>query len=202
VSLGAHIILASQSAGRLHMLRNAGVQVEPQAPMLDETTLIQGLKAEGAKPRAIADQLAEAKAIKVSRKFPTGLVLGTDQILVTDDSQILEKPENAEQAIEHLTLLSGKTHRLISAAVFCESGNPVWRHSDTARLTMRPLSPTFIQQYVADHWDAIRHCVGCYRIEAEGAQLFASVSGSQFTIIGLPLLAVLDYLRPRDIMPS
>jgi septum formation protein len=202
MSLGAHIILASQSTGRLHMLRNAGVQVEPQAPMLDETCLIQGLKLEGAKPRTIADQLAEAKAIKVSRKFPTGLVLGTDQILVTDDGHIVEKPDSPEQAIEHLTLISGKTHRLISTAVFCEGGNPVWRHSDTASLTMRPLSSVFIQQYVADYWDAIQHCVGCYRIEAEGAQLFASVTGSQFTIIGLPLLAVLDYLRIRGFMAS
>ncbi len=202
MSTQSTILLASQSAGRLHMLREAGVLVEAHAPMLDETSLIQGLKAEGAKPRTIADQLAEAKAIKVSRKFPGGLVLGTDQILVTDDGQILEKPENEAQAIDHLTLLSGKAHRLISAAVFCEGGNPVWRHCDTATLTMRPLSAEFIRQYVADYWENIRHCVGCYRIEAEGAQLFASVTGSQFTIIGLPLMAVLDYLRIREYMPS
>jgi septum formation protein len=202
MTLGAPIILASQSAGRLHMLRNAGVLIEANTPMLDETSLIEGLRAEGAKPRNIADQLAESKAVKVSRKLPNALTLGADQILVTHDSRILEKPESPQQAIKHLTLLSGKTHRLISAAVFCEGGNPVWRHSDTATLTMRPLSNEFIEQYVADCWDSIRHCVGCYRIEAEGAQLFTSIAGNQFTIIGLPLLAVLDYLRTREFMPS
>ena len=201
-SLRTGLILASQSAGRLAMLRAAGVAVEAQSPGVDEDSIKAALIAEGAKARDIADALAEAKAIKVSRKFPTGMVLGCDQILVSADGQLLDKPESPDDAKAHLKQLSGKTHRLISAAVICEGGAPVWRIVDTAQMTMRPLSEQYIADYVAQYWDHIRHCVGCYRIEAEGAQLFSSISGSQFTIIGLPLLPVLDYLRVREIMPT
>ena len=196
------LILASQSAGRLAMLRAAGVAVEAQSPGVDEDSIKAALIAEGAKARDIADALAEAKAIKVSRKFPTGMVLGCDQILVSADGQLLDKPESPEAAMAQLKALSGNSHRLISAAVICEGGAPVWRIVDTAQMTMRTLSEQYIADYVAQYWDDIRHCVGCYRIEAEGAQLFSSISGSQFTIIGLPLLPVLDYLRVREKLPT
>jgi septum formation protein len=194
--------LASQSAGRIAMLRSAGVEVEAHPALVDEARIKESLVANNAKPRDIADALAEAKARKVSRKFGSALVLGSDQILVTADGQILDKPESPDEACEHLALLSGKAHRLISAAVICENGEPVWRIVDTAQMVMRPLSDVFIDQYVDTNWEHIRHCVGCYRIEAEGAQLFASVSGSQFTVIGLPLLPVLDYLRLRGLLPT
>ena len=184
------------------MLRAAGVAVEGYAPLVDETRIKQELAAEGAKPRDIADALAEAKARKISRKFSGRLVLGGDQILVTGDGVILDKPESPADAKAHLEMLSGKTHRLISAAVICENGEPVWRLVDTAQMTMRVLSEAFITDYVARYWEHIRHCVGCYRIEAEGAQLFASVSGSQFTVIGQPLLPVLDYLRTRGLLSA
>ena len=184
------------------MLRAAGVEVEAHAPLVDEDSIKEAMIGDGAKPRDIADALADAKARKISRKFPGRLVLGCDQILVTGDGEILDKPESPEIAVQHLTLLSGKTHRLISAAVICENGEPVWRIADTAQMTMRPLSETFIADYVARYWDHIQYCVGCYRIEAEGAQLFTSVSGSQFTVIGLPLLPVLDYLRVRGLLPT
>lgn len=184
------------------MLRAAGVEVEAQAALVDESSIKESLVANGAKAREIADALAEAKARKVSGKYPTALVLGCDQILVTADGQIFDKPENPADAREHLATLSGKTHRLISAAVICENGKPVWRIVDTAQMSMRALSDDFIEQYVVTYWEYIRHCVGCYRIEAEGAQLFASVSGSQFTIIGMPMLPVLDYLRVRGLLPT
>jgi septum formation protein len=196
------LILASQSSGRLTMLRAAGVEVEGHPAFIDEDAIKSSLMAEGVKPRNIADALAEAKARKVSRKFAGELVLGCDQILVTADGQILGKPENPDGAREHLAMLSGKSHRLISAAVICENGEPVWRVVDIAQMTMRALSDAFIDRYVEEFWEHIRHCVGCYRIEAEGAQLFSGVSGSQFTIIGLPLLPVLDYLRVRGLLPS
>ena len=183
------------------MLRGAGVEVEAHPALVDEASIKESLIANHAKARDIADALAEAKALKVSRKFGNALVLGCDQILVTADGRILDKPESPDEACAHLALLSGKAHRLISAAVICENGEPVWRIVDTAQMNMRVLSSQYIEQYVGTHWQHIRHCVGCYRIEAEGAQLFASVSGSQFTIIGLPLLPLLDYLRVRGLLP-
>lgn len=196
------VILASQSAGRRSMLVAAGVEIMPVAPGVDEEAIRQALAEAGARPRDIADALAEAKAVKISRKYPDALVIGCDQILVTDDGQLLDKPQTPDDAILQLRLLSGKTHRLMSAVVICEGGAPVWRIVDMAKMTMRQLSPAFIEFYVDRHFEQIRHCVGCYRIEAEGAQLFASVSGSQFTIIGLPLLPVLDYLRLKGLLAS
>jgi septum formation protein len=196
------MILASGSAGRAAMLRAAGVEVEAHSAAVDEDSIKAAMQAAGAKPRDIADALAEAKAVKISRKFPTEMVIGCDQILVTADGKLLGKPASPDEAEAHLKLLSGAVHRLISAAVICEGGAPVWRIADTAQLTMRVLSDAFIENYVAEHWQHIRHSVGCYQIEAEGAQLFASVSGSQFTIIGLPLLPVLDYLRVRGMLAT
>jgi septum formation protein len=182
------------------MLRAAGVEVEAHPALVDESSIKAALANEGAKPRDIADALAEAKARKISGKFPEALVLGCDQLLVTADGQLLDKPERPDEAKAHLAMLSGRAHRLISAAVICEAGAPVWRIVDSAQMTMRDLSGDFIAHYVDGNWEHIRHSVGCYRIEAEGAQLFASVSGSQFTIIGLPLLPVLDYLRTRGLL--
>ena len=184
------------------MLQAAGVDVQARQSGVDEVSIKASLLAERTKPRDIADALAEAKAVKVSRKFPAELVLGCDQILVTDDGKLLDKPENRAAAKAQLELLSGRSHRLISAAVIAEAGLPVWRLVDTAQMTMRVLSDAFINHYVELHWELIRYSVGCYRIEAEGAQLFDSVSGSQFTVIGLPLLPVLDYLRLRGKLPS
>ncbi len=195
------IVLASTSAGRLKMLRDAGVDVEPLSPGLDEEPIKDALRAENESARNIADMLAEAKALKVSRRIPDALVLGADQILALADGAQLDKPIDERQAIAHLTAMSGTTHKLVTAAVIAQNGQAVWRHIDIAKLTMRELSPEFIEDYVARHWDDIRHSVGCYRIEGEGAQLFAKVEGSQFTIIGLPLLAILDYLRIRGELP-
>lgn len=183
------------------MLNAAGVSVEAVPSLIDEQSIKASLVESGAKPRDIADALAEAKARKISYKMPTDMVLGCDQICVGPDGYIFDKPDTPDDARAHLAQLSGKVHRLLSAAVICEQGKAVWRIVDTAQMTMRNLSPQYIDDYVATYWDEIRHCVGCYRIEAEGAQLFASVSGSQFTIIGMPLLPLLDYLRIRGLLP-
>ena len=115
---------------------------------------------------------------------------------------MLNKPVSRDQAAEHLRRLSGKRHELVSAAVMAEGGRPVWRVVDRARMHVRALSEAFIAGYLDAEWPAISRCVGCYRIEGPGAQLFSRIDGSHFTVLGLPLLPVLDYLRVRGVMAS
>lgn len=184
------------------MLQAAGIQLDAIAPMVDEDALRQAMLAQGQSGRNLCDALAEAKAVKISRKYPGTLVLGSDQILENEDGSVIAKAETPAQARAILAALSGKSHRLYSAAVIAEGGKPVWRYVDKAVMKMRPLSADFIEEYVGEYWEEIRPCVGCYRIEAEGAQLFAKVDGSQFTVMGMPLLAVLDYLRVRGNLRS
>ena len=184
------------------MLKAAGVSVEAIAPNVDEDALKEGLRAEGVTARNLADALAEAKAVRLSQRVGETLVLGADQVLALDDGTMLDKPATPAEAIAHLKLLSGRKHKLFSAAVIAEQGKAVWRHIDIATLSVRPLNDAFIEQYVASEWDNIRHCVGCYEIEGRGVQLFSAITGSQFTIMGLPLLHLLDYLRIRGILTS
>ena len=198
----ARLILASKSQARHAMLAAAGVAVEAIAPNVDEDALKEGLKSEGVTARNLADALAEAKAVRMSQRIGPGLVLGADQVLALDDGTMLNKPSDPAEAREHLKLLAGNKHKLFSAAVIAEQGTPVWRHVDIATLSVRSLSDAFIEQYVESEWDNIRHCVGCYEIEGRGAQLFSAITGSQFTIMGLPLLHLLDYLRIRGILPT
>lgn len=197
-----HLLLASNSKARRAMLTAAGVRIEAAAPNVDEEALKEGLKAEGATARNLADALAEAKAVRLSRRTGQGLVLGGDQVLALADGTMLDKPTDKADAKAHLRQLSGKAHKLFSAAVIADQGLPVWRHVDVATLTMRPLSDAYINDYVTAEWENIRHCVGCYEIEGRGAQLFAAITGSQFTIMGLPLLHLLDFLRLRGVLPS
>jgi septum formation protein len=191
------IVLASQSAARRAMLTAAGVAHEALPAHVDEDGVTAGLQAEGASPERIADALAELKAVKISQRLPGVLVLGADSVVVTADGTLIAKPETRPRAEAQLRQLAGTTHRLISAAVIVENGTPVWRAGGAARLTMRPLSDAFIGRYLDAEGDAVLGCVGCYRIEGLGAQLFSRIDGDQFVIRGLPLLAVLDYLRVR-----
>ncbi len=184
------------------MLQDAGLGVNAVPARVDEEGIKAGMVTDGAKPRDIADALAEAKALKISRKFPGDLVIGSDQILETHDGVLLDKPENEAQAKGHLRMLSARTHKLISAVVICEGGQPVWRFVDTVRMTMRVLGDDFIDSYVEQYWDHIRFCVGCYRMEAEGAELFTMVDGDRFSVMGMPLVPVLDYLRIRGVLTS
>ena len=181
------------------MLTAAGVGFAATAPLVDEEAIKAGLTAESARPDRIADALAETKAVKVSRRV-AGLVLGADQVLVAADGAVLDKPGDRAGADVQLRRLMGTEHRLIAAAVIAENGVAVWRASDSARLTMRPLSDGFIADYLDREGDAVLGCVGTYRIEGLGAQLFTRVAGDPFVIQGLPLLAVLDYLRTRGEM--
>ena len=190
------ITLASQSPARAAMLTAAGVMFAAVPAQVDEDTLTAGLVAEGASAARTADALADLKAVKVSRRTG-GLVLGADSIVVTADGRFLAKPGTRDGAAAQLRDLAGTTHRLVSAAVMAEGGAAVWRAADTVRLTMRPLSDAFIADYLDREGDAVLGCVGTYRIEGLGAQLFSRIDGDHFTIRGLPLLAVLDYLRVR-----
>jgi len=191
------LLLASQSEGRAQMLRDGGVDFTVEPANLDEAALLAGLQAEGHAPRNIADALAEAKSVKLSTRRPGQLVIGADQLLALDDGTILTKPASPDDAKDQLTLLSGQRHRLYSAVVVSENGAPLWRHIGTATLWVRPLSPAFISDYVEAQWDRIRWTVGCYEVEGAGVQLFSRTEGDRWTIIGLPLLALLDWLRGR-----
>jgi septum formation protein len=196
------VVLASQSASRRAMLTAAGVPFEPVSAGVDEESAKAALIADGFGARDMADALAELKAIKVSSGDGQALVLGCDSVVALEDCSMLDKPRDRAEAAEHLRRLSGKRHELVSAAVMAEGGRPVWRVVDRARMHVRPLSDAFIESYLDLEWPEISWCVGCYRIEGPGAQLFSRIEGSQFTVLGLPLLPVLDYLRVRGVMTS
>jgi septum formation protein len=191
------LVLASQSASRRAMLDAAGVPHEAVAAHVDEAAAKAALA--HLPPRDLADALAELKAMKLAAREP-GLILGCDSVVALEDGTILDKPVDRDDAADHLRRMSGTRHQLISAAVIAEHGQPVWRHVSIARMHVRPLSEAFIAAYLDAEWPAIAGCVGCYRIEGPGAQLFARIEGDQFTIMGLPLLPLLDYLRTRGVL--
>ncbi|QDX27107.1 Maf-like protein [Sphingomonas suaedae] len=194
------IVLASTSASRRAMLTAAGVPHEALAANVDEEAVKAALG--DVAPRDLADALAEMKAVKVSQRVPGTLVLGGDSVVGLEDGTLLDKPVDRADAQRHLKLLSGKRHDLYSAAVIAENGSAVWRHVDRARLWVRPLSDAFIAEYLDMEWPAISGCVGCYRVEGPGVQLFSRIEGSHYTILGMPLLNILDYLRTRGQLTS
>ncbi|MDX2211608.1 MAG: nucleoside triphosphate pyrophosphatase [Sphingopyxis sp.] len=196
------VVLASQSAARRAMLSAAGVPFEAVAAQVDEESAKAALRAQGLIARDMADALAELKALKVSTMVPGTLVLGSDSVVALEDGTMLDKPRDREEAAAHLRLLSGRRHELVSAAVVAEQGKPVWRVVDRAKMHVRRLSEDFIETYLEQEWPAIAGCVGCYRLEGRGAQLFSRIEGSHFTVLGLPLLPVLDFLRVRGVLTS
>jgi septum formation protein len=195
------LILASQSAARRAMLEAAGVPFEAVAAELDEEAGKAGLAAAGFEPRGIAEELAQLKAISIPAA-PGSLVIGSDQVLERDDGTMLSKPRSRAEAFDQLRSLSGRTHFLHSAAVAAEGGEARWWDCETVAMTMRPLSDLFLETYLDAEYEAIRWSVGGYRIEGLGAQLFESVEGSHFAVLGMPLLPLLAYLRQRGILAS
>lgn len=191
--MASPLILASGSATRAMLLRNAGLTPEVLPARLDEEALRAGLAVEDPPPRDVADTLAEHKARKVSARRPEALVLGCDQVLDLD-GRILARPRTPEEAGDQLRALRGRSHKLLSAAVLCRSGAPVWRHIGEARLTMRNFSDSYLEGYLRRGWPGLGETVGAYRLEGEGVRLFARVEGSFFTVLGLPLPEVLDQL--------
>jgi septum formation protein len=196
------IVLASGSASRRAMLEAAGVPFEVMRPQVDEDAAKAGLKAEGIEARGLADALAELKAVAVSRRMPGRTVIGSDSIVVLADGAMLDKPDSRDRAAEQLRMMRGGTHRLVSAVVGARDGAPIWRHVDVAKLHVRDFSDDFLGTYLDAEWPAIAGCVGCFRIEGPGVQLFSKLEGSQFTILGMPLMPLLGWLRDIGEMPA
>jgi len=189
------IILASGSAIRRQILDGAGLDFEVIVKPVDEAAIKASMLAEGSSIRDIADALAEAKSRKVSIATP-GLVIGADQIMEMD-GKLFDKPATIEAARDRLLDMRGKPHRLIGAVVICENGRPVWRHMSKTVLTVRQFSEEFLEDYIEAEGELLTKSVGAYRFEGRGSQLFSSVDGDFFSILGLSLLPVLDYLRER-----
>lgn len=188
------LILASKSPFRSAILRNAGIAFGAEAAGIDERAVETPLLKSGAAAEDVASVLAEAKALDVSARFPSALVLGADQTLSLDD-ELFHKPPDMEAARLHLLKLSGKTHLLSSALVLARRGETIWRHVSVARMTMRELTPALIGRHLAQVGEAALSSVGVYQYEGEGIQLFEVIDGDYFTIVGLPLLPLLAELR-------
>jgi septum formation protein len=195
------IILASGSEIRQTLLRNAGVPIEVVIPRIDEDEIKAALIAEGTGPRDIADALAEAKAAKVSAKHPAAVVIGCDQVL-EHEGKILSKPANRDEARAQLSAMRGGRHSLLSAAVLCHEGRPIWRHIGQVRLQMRDFSDGYLASYLERNWESVRHAVGAYKLEQEGVRLFSRIDGDYFNVLGLPLVEILSYLSASGDLES
>jgi septum formation protein len=188
------LVLASGSATRARLLADAGLPILVDPAAVDEEEIRASFQAEGRDAAACAAALAEAKATRVSGRHPGALVLGADQILDCG-GRWLEKPRDLNAARAQLTQLRGKRHVLVTAAAVVRNGAIVWHVIDRAQLVMRAFSDAFLEDYVAAARDELLDSVGAYRLEGLGAQLFERVEGDFFTILGLPLLPLLDFLR-------
>ncbi|HEX7752645.1 MAG TPA: nucleoside triphosphate pyrophosphatase [Novosphingobium sp.] len=193
------LILASQSASRKAMLAAAGIAFEAMPADVDE----RGIEASqaGKPPEVIALLLAEQKAFSVSCQKPKALVLGSDS-LVSVEGRRFDKPASREDAARHLRFFSGRDMHLHSAAALVRDGTTLWTHAEVATLHVREMSDAFIASYLDAEWPAVAGCVGVFRIEARGVQLFERIHGDHFTVLGMPLLAVLGALRAMEELPA
>ena len=199
----AALILASSSQTRQTMLANAGIAFSAKSAPVDEAAMRDAALAENMAKDDIAVLLADMKAQAVSMRLAAGddsYVLGADQILVCDDV-LFAKPEKPEAAEQHLQILSGKTHKLITAAVIYQQGQRIWHHIESADMTMRMLDDDFISAYVTAMGEAALYSPGAYQIEGLGAHLFSQIKGCHYAILGLPLLQILGFLRPHGLAP-
>jgi septum formation protein len=192
------LILASGSEIRATLLRRAGLDIAVIPAPVDEDAVKSAFKADGEAPGDCAVALAELKAKRVSTKHPGALVIGADQILELDGIWF-DKPQDRDEARDHLTALRGRTHRLITAAVVAQNGSRIWHTLDEARLTMRDFSDGFRETYLDRAGPAVLTSVGAYQAEGLGITLFEKIEGDFFTILGLPLLPLLGFLREHGV---
>ena len=194
------VVLASGSRIRGDLLRAAGVAFSVETAPVDEAEIRISMQAEKATAGETAISLGEAKAQRVSRRHPGALVIGCDQMLECNGVWF-EKPVDRAHARAHLQALGGRNHELLSAVVVVRDGQRLWHNLSVATLTMRPLSPDFIESYLEAAGEPILSSVGAYQLEGLGAQLFTRIEGDYFTILGLPLLPLLDFLRLHGVVP-
>jgi septum formation protein len=191
------LVLASSSAIRRHMLEQAGIEFEIQAACVDEAAE----KAGQSDAEALTTALAESKALDVSKARPDDWVIGSDSA-VSVGERIFDKPGDRDQAAEHLRFFSGKALRLTSAVALARAGVVEWSQCDCALLQARILSDQFIAEYLDSEWPEVGYCVGVFRLEGRGVQLFESIDGSYFTILGMPLIPLLGALRSRGVIAA
>lgn len=191
------LILASTSPIRRQLLGQAGVDFEAVAPGVDESAP----KAEHREAAALTAILSKAKALAVSSERPGDWVIGSDSALGVD-GRLFGKPASRAQAAEHLRYFSGRTMVLTSAAALASDGEVKWSHVDSAMLKVRPLSERFINAYLDAEWPEVAYCVGVFRLEGRGVQLFDSIDGDYFTVLGMPLLPLVAALRERGLVDS
>jgi septum formation protein len=192
------LVLASTSPIRGTLLANAGVAYAAEPPGVDEAAIKNGFAGDDA---ALTLALGEAKARAVAELRPDALVIGSDS-LISVEGRRFDKPAGRETAAEHLRFFSGKTMELTSSAVLVAGGETVWSHAAQARLQVRQLSDAFIQDYLDADWPEVSYCVGVFRLEGPGVQLFERIDGDHFTILGLPLLPLLGALRQRGALTA
>lgn len=193
------LILASSSASRQMLMRNAGLTFSAIPADIDERALDEQLERDGASPEEVALELAKAKALAVGALHPEALVLGCDQTMALG-ARVYHKPKTMTEAKAHLLSLSGKVHRLNSAAVLVRHGEVVWQTISSAELAVRTLSEEFVSRHLQRVGEKALSSVGAYQLEGEGIQLFTSIDGDYFTILGLPLLPLLSKLRDMDVI--
>lgn len=197
----APVILASGSRFRASMLTAAGVPFTVTVPGIDEAAVRESLAAEGAGADDVAVALGELKAVAVSRRHPEALVIGSDQMLDCNGVWF-EKPVDRDHAAATLRALAGREHRLVTSAVVARGGSRIWHTVQTVRMRMRPLSEAYIEAYLDAVGEDVQASVGAYQLEGLGAQLFTAVEGDYFTVLGLPLLPLLDFLRVHRVLAT
>ena len=193
------LLLASGSATRAALLRAAGLRFETAVPGVDEAAIKEAARAEGIPASETALMLAEAKAVRLSRRDPDAVVIGADQMLVCE-GEWFDKPADAAAAEAQLARLAGRRHELVTAVLCHRSGQRIWQHVAVPRLTLRPLRPEVIAGYVAAEGEAVTGSVGGYRIEGPGIRLFAAIEGEHTAILGLPMLPLLGFLRQHGVL--